>query len=147
LVAVAIMALSMARGGYVIVQARRPLVQLTIPGDDWGRVMTWARTTDRGTGWLADPLHAALYGTSLRVAAERDVFVEALKDAALGIYDREIARRTNERMWLLKDFLDLTAEDARTIGAKYDLDYLIVEKTLNLPLAFESGALRVYRLR
>lgn len=146
-VALAIIVFSVARGGYVVVEARRPLVQLTIPDDDWGQVMAWARTTDRRSAWLADPLHAALYGTSLRVAAERDVFVEGVKDAALGIYDREIARRTDQRMRLLKDFLDLSAEDALTIGAKYDLDYFVVEKTLDLPLAFESGALRVYRLR
>ena len=137
----------MARGVYVIVEARRPLVQLTIPDDDWGRVMAWARTTDRDSAWLADPLHAALYGTSLRVAAERDVLVEALKDPALGIYDREIARRTDERTRVLAHFLNLSAEDALRIGAKYDLDYLIVAKTLDLPLAFESGPLRVYRLR
>ena len=56
--------------------------------------MAWARTTDSGSGWLADPLHAVVYGTSVRVAGERDVFVEAVKDAAIGMYDRDIAMRT-----------------------------------------------------
>jgi hypothetical protein len=147
LVALVIIAFSVARGGYVIVEGRRPLVQLTIPDDDWGRVMAWARTTDRRSGWLADPLHASLYGTSLRLAAERDVCVEALKDVALGIYDREIARRTDERMRLLAHFLDISAGEALAIGGKYDLDYFVAEKRLALPVVFESGALRVYRLR
>jgi hypothetical protein len=73
--------------------------------------------------------------------------VEAVKDAALGMYDRRIAVRTDERLRALPDFEGLTAGRARALAAGYDLDYLVTEGTLNLPLAFESGALRVYRLR
>ncbi|MBA3641632.1 MAG: hypothetical protein H0W53_20655 [Acidobacteria bacterium] len=138
---------SIGRGLFVVVQAQRPPLQLEISDDDWGRVMAWARTTDKGSGWLADPLHAVYYGTSVRVAGERDVFVEAVKDAALGMYDRDIAVRTDERIRALPDFPGLTADGARTLGAEYGLDYLVTESTLGLPLAFESGRLRIYRLQ
>lgn len=147
LAAAVLLCLSAARGVFVLVQAERPAVQLTIPDDDWGRVMAWARRTEKTSGWLADPMHAVLYGTSVRVAGERDVFLEAVKDAALGMYDRRIAVRTDERLRAVPDFSGLTAVSAREIGATYDLDYIVTEATLELPLAFESGLLRVYRLR
>lgn len=138
---------AIARGVYVVVEVDRPAVQLTIPDDDWGRVMAWARATDKRSGWLAHPLHAVHYGTSVRVAGERDVFVEAVKDTALGMYDRRIAVRTDERLRAVPDFENLTAGAARALAAHYELDYLVTEGTPDLPLAFESGALRVYRLR
>jgi hypothetical protein len=146
-VALTLAVLSLARGVFVVVQAERPPVQLTIPDDDWGRVMAFAGTTDKGSGWLADPLHAVRYGTSVRVAGERDVFVEAVKDAALGMYDRDIAVRTDTRLRAVPNFTALTADDARALGARYDLDYIVTEGILDLPLAYRSGALRVYRLR
>ncbi|CAN5702810.1 hypothetical protein BH24ACI5_BH24ACI5_17320 [soil metagenome] len=147
LAAISLLVLSLARGSYVVIEAERPALQLTIRDDDWGRVMAWARASEKGSGWLAHPLHAVLYGTSVRVAGERDVFVEAIKDAALGMYDRRIAVRTDERLQALPDFDRLTDDGARALGARYDLDYLVTEGTLPLPLAFESGSLRVYRLR
>ena len=146
-VAVAVLAFSVARGAYVWVNIDRNLIQPVIRDDDWGRAMTWARGTDHGTGWLADPMHAVLYGTSVRVAGERDVFVEGVKDAALGIYDRSIAERTETRMQELPDFRSLSVEKARELGSRYDLDYLVTPNTLDLPLAFESGTIRIYRLR
>jgi hypothetical protein len=141
-----IAAFSIGRGLYVLSVAERPAVQLTIPDDDWGRVMAFARTTDKTSGWLAHPLHAILYGTSVRVAGERDVFVEAVKDAAIGMYDRAIAVRTEERLREVTTFDAITEAEARRLAAKYDLDYLVTETQLALPLAFQSGALRVYHL-
>ena len=146
-VALVVLAFSIARGVYVIIEAERPPVQLTIPDDDWGRVMAFARTTDKESGWLADPLHAVLYGTSVRVAGERDVLVETVKDTALGMYDRRIAVRTNERIRAVDDYTALTADAARRLGERYDLDYMVTERSLDLPLVFTSGDLRVYRLR
>ena len=145
--AAAVIAFAAVRGVYVIVEAKRPPVQLTIPDDDWGRVMAWARTTNKDSGWLADPLHAVYYGTSVRVAGERDVMVEAVKDTALGMYDRNVAVRTDERLRALPNFGSLNAGGALALSVRYDLDYLVTEGRLELPLAFESGALRVYRLR
>jgi hypothetical protein len=144
-----VLVLTIARGGYVafVRFPERPFAQIGIPENDWGRVMAWARRADNPGGWLADPYHAALYGTSVRVAGERDVFVEAIKDAAIGMYDRPVAIRTDTRLRELGAFAALTPSRARELGAEYDLEYLVSEQELDLPLAFSSGKLRVYRLR
>jgi hypothetical protein len=110
-------------------------------------VANWAQATPRGTGWLAHPNHASKYGTSFRMAAGRDVFVEPVKDAAIGMYDRSIALRTRDRRHLLEDFDQLSSERARQIGRISDLDYLVTESPTALPLVFQSGALRIYSLR
>jgi hypothetical protein len=147
--AVTLVILSVTRGVYAMTVSfpERPLVQIEVPSDDWGRVMAWARTTPADSGWLADPMHAVKYGTSLRVAGERDVLVEAVKDTAIGMYSREIAMRTRERIDAAAGFGSLTTERARELGLRYGLDYLVTEQVLPLPAEFESGALRVYRLR
>ena len=147
IVAAFVIAFACVRGVYVLWEAQRPPVQIDVPRGDWQRVMDWAKTTPTDTHWLADPFHAILYGSSVRVAGERDVFVEAVKDAALGIYDRRIAVRTAERRHEIEHFPDVTVERARALAARYDLDYLVTASPLDLPLAFESGSLRVYRLR
>jgi hypothetical protein len=147
--AVAIAVFSITRALYIgIVRfPERPIAEFGVADNDWGRAMAWARGTPRDTSWAADPLHAVKYGTSLRVAGERDVFVEAVKDAAIGMYERDIAIRTRDRLAELRDFDAMTPERARSLAARYGLDYLVTEQPLDLPLAFESGALRVYRLR
>jgi hypothetical protein len=142
--------LTIVRGGYVAMVRfpERPMFALGVRDDDWGRVMGWARTSgDRGSGWLADPFHAAIYGTSVRVAGHRDVFVEAIKDSAIGMYDRPVAMRTRDRIAALGNFSTLTADHARALASQYALDYLVTEQALDLPVAFRSGRLTVYRLR
>jgi len=109
--------------------------------------MAWARSTPHETGWLAHPGHAVQYGTSLRVAGERDVFVEGIKDAAIGMYDRDVAMRTRDRLAELHDFDTMTPDRARTLGQRYRLDFLVTIQQLDLPVAYSSGPLRVYRLR
>jgi hypothetical protein len=125
----------------------RPIAEIGVPDNDWGRVMTWARSTPHDTGWLAHPGHAILYGTSVRVAGQRDVFVEGIKDAAIGMYDRDVAIRTRDRLEELRDFDTLTPERARMLGARYSMEFLVTSQLLDLPVAFSSGSLRVYRLR
>jgi hypothetical protein len=149
LTAAAIALASLARGSYVLFVKfpERPVAELRVPDNDWGRAMAWARNTPPDSGWLADPMHAVLYGTSLRVAGERDVLVEAVKDAAIGMYERSVAIRTRDRIAAVGDFAALTPARARTLGAQYNLDYLVAEQPLDLPLAFQSGKLRVYRLK
>ncbi|MEO5897421.1 MAG: hypothetical protein ABIS06_17155 [Vicinamibacterales bacterium] len=142
-----VLAFSVTRGSYVLTELNRRPFRVDLADDDWGRVMRWARTTDKGSGWLADPMHAVLYGTSLRVAGERDVFVEGVKDAAIGIYDRAVAIRTAARMRELSNFQRLTADDARSLASRYNLDFLVTPAVVDLPVAFVSGELRVYRLR
>jgi hypothetical protein len=148
-VAALVTAFSAARGLYIMqVQfPDRPLVQVGIRDDDWGRAMAYARGTDRSAGWLADPLHAAAYGTSVRLAGERDVYVEAIKDSALGMYDRRIALGIRDRLIALGDFRALTPDRARELAAAYNLDFLVTAARLELPVAFEAGSLRVYRIR
>jgi hypothetical protein len=99
------------------------------------------------SGWIADPGHSYKYGSSLRVAGQRDVLVEPVKDAAIGMYDRTIAIETRDRVVALGDFASLTPERSRALANRYNLDYLITDRTLDLPLAFDAGTLRVYRLR
>jgi hypothetical protein len=148
IVAAVVFAIAVVRGTYVMLIEfpGRPLFSVALAGD-WARVMAWAQTTPPTSGWLADPNHASKYGTSLRMAAARDVFVESVKDSAIGMYDRTIALRTRERLGQIDDFTKLTAGRAQELGARYDLDFLITDQEVRLPLAFTSGAIRVYRLR
>jgi hypothetical protein len=81
------------------------------------------------------------------VAGERDVFVEGIKDAAIGMYERDVAIRTRDRLDELSDFDTMTPERAKTLGTRYQLDFLVTAQALELPVAFSSGPLRVYRLR
>ena len=147
-VAGVLLTLAAARGGYImgVEFPDRPLAQIDVREDDWGRVMAWARDQGRTTAWLADPSHAAQHGTSVRVAAGRDVFVEAFKDAALGMYDRGVAFRTRDRVAAVGDFATLDEARARQLAAQHDLDFLVTESALSLPLMFEAGRLRVYRI-
>jgi hypothetical protein len=149
IVASAIVLVSVIRGVYIatILFPDRSMVQVEVPDTDWGRAMAWARATDRSSGWLADPVHAARYGTSVRVAGERDVLVEEIKDTAIGMYDRGIALRTRDRLAAVGDFSSLTAVHAVELGRRYELDYLVTDRTLGLPVVFQSGTLRIYRLR
>jgi hypothetical protein len=147
--AVCVTILSLARGIYImrVEFPERPLVQPDIANNDWGRAMAWARSSDPASGWLAHPSHAVRYGSSVRVAGQRDVCVEAIKDGALGMYERSIAMRTRERVEAIGDFNALTSDKAAALSARYDLDYLVTDQELPLPLAFSSGAVRIYRLR
>ena len=149
LAAVALAAVSLARGAYVmrVEFPERRIVQASLTDDDWGRAMEWARASDVRSGWLAHPEHAVKYGTSVRVAGRRDVFVEAIKDGAVGMYDRAVAVRTRDRVRAVGDFDALTSERALALAREYDLDYLVTEQGLQLPEVFRSGALRIYRLR
>ena len=58
-----------------------------------------------------------------------------------------VALRTRERVEALGDFTTLTPERARELASQYDLDYLVTEQPLDLPLEFSSGAVKIYRLR
>ena len=87
------------------------------------------------------------YGSSLRVAGERDVFVEGIKDAAIGMYERDVAMRTRDRLAEIDGYEGMSAARVRALAEKYGLDFMVSEESLPLPIAFESGSLRVYRLR
>jgi len=81
------------------------------------------------------------------MAAGRDVFVEAAKDGAIGMYDRTIALRTRQRIEAARDFAEMSEERARQMAVEHGLDYLVTERDLRLTQAFRAGTIRVYQLR
>lgn len=148
-VPILIAALAIARGVYSmsVEFPDRSIVAIDLKAGDWRDAMAWARTTDPSSGWIADPIHAAIYGSSLRAAAYRDVLLERLKDRAIAMYDRQTALRVAERERALTVLPWNTPDGARALARRYGLDYLIVDRALDLPLAHRSGALYIYRLR
>jgi hypothetical protein len=124
----------------------RSIAAIAPPPDPWQDAMRWAQSTDVRSHWLADPDHAFLYGSSLRVGARRDLFLDASKDPAVALYDRAVAMRVAERSDALADFRTLTPERARELTRRYDLDYLITEAVLPLPLAYQNKRFKVYSL-
>ena len=149
LAAIAIVVFALVRGLYTMyVQfPERRIFAVDVQHDDWRDAMAFARTTDPRSGWLADPIHAAKYGSSLRAAGHRDVLLEALKDRAIAMYDRGIALRVADRLRALESLPWDTPDGARALARRFGLDYLIVDRELELPLVHRSGTLFIYRLR
>jgi hypothetical protein len=148
-VALALVFVSVARGAYIMLVERpdRGLFSLHRVESPWEDAMRWVSRQPVTTHVLADPGHSWKYGTSVRVSATRDVFLEDVKDSAIAIYSRDVARRVVERAAALGDFTALTPEHARSLAATYDLDYLISEADLDLPKRYENAQFRIYSLR
>lgn len=148
-VALVLVAVSVARGSYSQIAQfpDRPLFAVQIGNADWRDAMTWAQSTPPNSGWLADPLHAARYGSSLRAAGHRDVFVEDIKDSAIAMYDRTIAMRVADRDRALAEHPWDTVDGAQALARAYGLDYLVIDRALPLVEAHRSGSLYIYRLR
>ena len=146
--AIGLGAIAVGRGVYVaaIEHPERELFAIHLPADDWQDAMRWLQEQPLDTHVLADPGHAWKYGTSVRVSAERDVFLEDVKDSAVAIYSRDVALRYLDRSRAAADFDQMSAERARALAAKYDLDYLVVEADLPLPIAYRNNRFRVYAL-
>ena len=73
-------------------------------GTPWRDAMDWLRSQPVDVHVLADPGHAWRYGSSVRIAAGRDVFLEEVKDAAIGMYSRDVAMRVLTRTRAIDDF-------------------------------------------
>lgn len=148
-IAAGLILVSTMRAAYIsfVEFPNRRIFAVDVQDPEWRDAMTWARSSSRGSGWLADPVHAALYGSSLRAVGERDVFLEDLKDTALAMYDRDIAMRIAERRRALGTTPWNTADGARALARRYNLDYLVIARPLALPLAYRAGPLAIYRLR
>ena len=138
-----------ARGAWAmwVEHPGRPVATFVLPHDDWHDVMSWLGRAPLDTHVLADPGHAWRYGTSVRVAAGRDVYIEEVKDTAMAMYSRRAAMRVGERIAALGDFGTLTPERARALADRFDLDYLVTERALDLPAAYRNARFAVYRLR
>jgi hypothetical protein len=109
--------------------------------------MRWLKAQPIDIHVLADPVHAGKYGTSVRVAAERDVFIEEAKDSAIAIYSRDVARRVVERSAAAADFEQMTPERAHNLARRYRLTHLVTEATLDLPIAYRNQQFTIYSLR
>ena len=143
------MAAAIARGVFVwgMEHAGSPIVRIGFPQDNWTDAMQWVSRTPPDTHILADPGHAWKYGSSVRVTGERDVYLEEVKDLALALYSRSVAVEALRRLADVPDFDSLTPEQLRALAARYDLDYLVVERDVDLPVAYRNGQFRVYSLQ
>ena len=147
-VALLLVAVSAGRGAYIMLVERpeRALFAVALGDAPWDDVMRWMAARPVDTHVLADPGHAWKYGTSVRVAAGRDVFLEEVKDSAIAMYSRDVAVRVVERTAAIGDFPSLTADRARELAARYDLDYLVTDADLPLPVAYRNQQFTVYVL-
>jgi hypothetical protein len=144
-----VVAAAMARGMFVwgVEHAGSPVARIGFPQDNWADVMQWISRTPPDTHVLADPGHAWKYGTSVRVTGERDVYLEEVKDLALALYSRDVAVEALRRIADVRDFDSFTRDQLRALAARYDLDYLVVERDVDLPIAYRNDQFRVYFLQ
>jgi hypothetical protein len=147
-VACLLLTLSVVRGAYVmrIEHPERALFAVHLPQSPWQDAMDWLKRLPIGTHVLADPGHAWKYGTSVRVSAGRDVLLEDVKDSSIAIYSREVGHRVVDRTSALGDFSTLDAPRARTLARQYDLNYLVTDTDLPLPLVYSNSQFRIYAL-
>jgi hypothetical protein len=141
---------AVARGAFVWLSERAgsPLFAVNLPQDDWTDAMGWiARTTPPDAHILAEPGHAWRYGSSVRVAGERDVYVEEVKDLALALYSRDVAIQALERIRDAQALDAFTADQLRSLASRYDLDYFVANRTVDLPLAYQNRQFRIYALQ
>ena len=80
------------------------------------------------------------------VCDSQEQLVEEVKDSAIAIYSRDVAVRYLERIEAIGDFGALSAPRALELAAMYDLDYLVTEADLPLPLAYKNAQFRIYSL-
>ena len=141
-------AVAIGRGVYIMLVERpdRALFAVHLPNDAWQDANAWLARQGRTTHVLADPGHGWKFGTSVRVASELDVLIEEVKDSAVAIYSRNVATRLVDRTAAIGDFSALTAERARELARRYDLDYLVTVAEMPLPEAYRNAQFRVYSL-
>ena len=149
-IATVLLAASAGRGFYVmhVEHPERPFVQATLEDSDWVRVGGWvAARAPIDAHVLADPDHDWRFGHSARITARRDVLVEGVKDAAIALYDRDVALRVQSRLEAIGDFAALDATSARALASRFDLDLLVIDRDMALEQLHREGRFRVYRLK
>jgi hypothetical protein len=145
-----IVAASAARGAYLLsVAPARPAVEFDLAETPWTDAMRWIGRQPETWHVLADPQHAARFGSSVRVAALRDTLLEGGKDPALAIYDREAARRVLERANALSTFDAFTTADVRAVAARYNLDVFVAraDRPFEFPILYRNDGFIAYDLR
>ena len=149
-VAVLLLVASTARGLYVtrVEHPERAFVQVALEDSDWVRLGAWrAARTPKDTHVLTDPDHDWKYGHSVRVTARRDVLVEGVKDAAVSLYDRDVAIRVQARLDAIGDVASLDARKATVLADRFDLDVLVIDRDMPLRELHREGRFRVYELK
>jgi hypothetical protein len=148
LVVALLAAASLGRGAYLL-SLDRQLFTVGFPRTPWIEAMTWLKNRPEPLHVLADPGHAWKYGVSVRLAAEKDTFVESGKDSALAIYDRPLAMQVAERLEAVRDFDALTTPDLHRLAARFGLDVVILETThsVNLPELYRNRQFVIYQLQ
>jgi hypothetical protein len=144
-----VLAAAIGRGAYVMLaeNAGEPIARVGLSQDHWTDVMRWIARTPTNSHVLADPGHAWKYGTSVRVAGERDVFLEEVKDTALSLYSRDVAMWVLGRIQDTTNFDSLTAQQLQALAVRYDLDYLVVEREIPLPVVYRNDRFLVYSFK
>jgi hypothetical protein len=150
-IALAVLALTTLRATFVMLheRAERSLFQVGLPASDWTDAMHWLEHQPLDVHVLADPGHVLLYGSSVRVAAHRDVVLENVKDTAVALYSRDVAMRVRERRASIgDDFAHLAPARADALARQYGVDYLVTAgDPLSLPVAYQNATFRVYDMR
>ena len=118
------------------------------PHTPWTEALGWVRAhTPADTHLLLDPQHIWTAGASGRVVAVRDILLEDDTDAAMAFYSRDLAMRIAERRAAVGRFEALDEERTLALARRYGLIYLVSAAALALPVAFQSGEVRVYVLQ
>ena len=146
--AACLVALAAGRGAYIlfIEHPERPLFRLHLEDTPWHEAMRFVATLPKDALVLADSGHAWRYGTSVRVSAGRDVFLEETKDSAVAIYSRDVAVRVVDRIRALGDLSTRSPEEIARVGAQYGVTHVVTTGTLPLPALFENAQFHVYAL-
>jgi hypothetical protein len=146
--ATCLLALAAGRGGYILFveHPERPLFRVHFADTPWDQAMRFVASLPKNAHVLADSGHAWRYGTSVRVSAGRDVFLEETKDSAVAIYSRDVAVRVVERIRALGDLSTRAPGDLVRLGEQYGLTHVVTTGRLPLPALFENAEFRVYAL-
>jgi hypothetical protein len=146
--ALCLAALAAGRGAYIlfIEHPERALFETRLQVSPWHEAMAWLESQPKDAHVLADSGHAWRYGSSVRVSAGRDVFLEETKDSAIAIYSRDVATRVVERIGALGDLSTRTTADVQQIGERYGLTHVVTAGRLDLPLVYENREFRIYSL-
>lgn len=141
--------LSAGRGYYLLrVQADRPLARVGLPPGGWTDAMMWLRSRPEPWQVLADPAHGWLYGSSVRVAAFKDTWLELSKDSAMALYDRKVAMRAAERRAAIPEPW-VTDAAVQVLDEKYGLDVFVLDSAfvLDRPVLYRNKDFVIYDLR
>jgi hypothetical protein len=111
--------------------------------------MEWLAAQPIGIHVLADPERATLYGSSVRVAAHRDVVLEDVKDTSVALYSHDLAMSVRDRRASIgPDFAQLSTASAIALARRYGVDFLVTAgDPLAFPVAYRNDTFRVYATR